>query len=227
MGLAPGGNLAEQCSIAPFTTRELVLILHQMLDALVFLHARNITHRDIKAENILCDSREHFRLADFGVAKEGNFLESMKGTKPYLAPEMFRGVPYTAKVDVYALGLVIAVLLMGGFPRAYRANEGSSWCRALISHFKRYEERIRSGGVSDLEQGSLTALVGEHMLRMKPEERESAPGCLKQGDFLWLFSENRTWMLKHSINNEKENASTAAPSAAGVRDQLGKRKRSS
>ena len=198
-----------------------------MLDALVFLHARNITHRDIKSENILCDSREHFRLADFGVAKEGNFLESMKGTKPYLAPEMFRGVPYTAKVDVYALGLVIAVLLMGSFPRAYRANEGSSWCKALISHFKRYEEQIRSEGVSGLEQVSLTALVGEHMLQMKPEKRESASGCLRRGDFLWVYSENQKWMLKHSINNEEGNASTAAPSAAGVRDQHRKRKRSS
>ena len=81
--------------------------------------------------------------------------------------------------------------------------------------------------MSDLEQVSLAALVGEHMLQMKPEERESTPGCLKQGDFLWLFSENQKWMLKHSINNEEGNASTAAPSAAGVRDQDRKRKRSS
>ena len=81
--------------------------------------------------------------------------------------------------------------------------------------------------MSDLEQVSLTALVGEHMLRMKPDKRESALGCLQQGDFLWVYSENQKWMLKHSINSDKENAPVAAPSAAGVRNQFKKRKRSS
>ena len=201
MGLAPGGNLTEQNKIAPFTNRETVLILRQMLDALVFLHVgQGIIHRDIKFENILCDSREHFRLADFGVAKEGYFLGSKKGTKPFMAPEMFLNQPYTSAVDVYALGLVIAQLLTSSYPQGYKVKEGPRWCKALVTHFKQYEERTRE--VSDMEQVSLIALVGKHMLRMKPEDRESASGCLERGDFLWLFSENKNWVLNHGINSE-------------------------
>ena len=202
MGLAPLGNLAEQHKISPFTNSEFVLILRQMLDALVFLHVgQNIIHRDIKMENILCDSREHFRLADFGIAGEGYYLGSRKGTKPWMAPEMVLGESYTSKVDVYGLGLVIALLLTGNLPRKYIYNEGLSWCDALISHFKSYKERIQKEAVDDQEQLWLTDLVSEHMLMMEPDDRESAPGCLKQGKFLWLFSDNRRWILKHSNDN--------------------------
>ena len=63
-------------------------------------------------------------------------------------------------LDQYkVLGLVIARLLTGSFLRAYRVDEDPSWCEALIAHFKRYQERARSG-VSEHEQISLTALVG-------------------------------------------------------------------
>ena len=43
------------------------------------------------------------------------------------------------------------------------------------------------------------------MLRMDLKERESAPGCLERGDFLWLFSENKEWALNHGINNSNTN----------------------
>ena len=202
MGLALGGNLAEQHKITPFTTSEIVLMLRQMLDALVFLHVgHGIIHHDVKMDNILCDSREHFRLGDFGIAKEGCYLGPRPGTKPFLAPEMFVDGPYTAAVDVYALGLVIARLLTGGYPRSDKPKEGPSWCALLIAHFKRFEERTRLEGVTDLEQVSLTVLVRRHMLRMRPEKRESAPDCLERGDFLWLFAANRKWMLNHGINS--------------------------
>ncbi len=84
MGLSLGGNLEEQSKIKPFTFRESVLILHQMLKALVYLHNTfKMMHRDVKPSNILCDSRGHFRLGDFGIAKEGDVLKSFNGTKPY------------------------------------------------------------------------------------------------------------------------------------------------
>ena len=82
--------------------------------------------------------------------------------------------------------LVMARFLSGSVPREYRVDEGPSWCEPLIAHFKKYEERSGAVGVSELEQRSLNALVGGHMLRMKPEERESATGCLEQGYFRWL-----------------------------------------
>ena len=202
MGLAPGGNLAEQQRSLRFKNSEIVLIARQMLDALVFLHVEhNIIHRDIKMENILCDSREHFRLADFGIAKKGSYLGSMKGTKPWMAPEMVLGKFYTSKVDVYGLGLVIALLLTGNLPRQYINDEGLRWCEDLISHFNRYEERIKAEAVGDQEQVSLTALVNTYMLRMEPDDRDSAPDCLERVKLLWQISETSKWIKKNSNDN--------------------------
>ena len=79
--------------------------------------------------------------------------------------------------------LVMARFLSSNVPRGYGVDEGPSWFEALTARFKRYEERSRAVGVSELEQRSFTALVGRHMLKVKPEEREPAPGCMERGDF--------------------------------------------
>lgn len=89
---------------------------------------------------------------------------SHAGTKSWMAPEMFSGQPYTAAVDIYALGLVIAWLLTGGLPKKPGVIEGPSWCEDLVKYFKEYEERDRA--IKDHEHGhvSLTTLVAGHVL---------------------------------------------------------------
>ena len=189
MGLASGGNLEGQKENRPFTFGEIVLVLRQMLEALVYLHIDcQMTHRDIKPANILCDSRAHFRLADFGLAKEGDNLKTPNGTKPYMAPEMFVNKPYTTAVDLWALGMVITWLSSISWPPGYKGDEGRKWCAAVVANFQRYEKQCaRARGSNALEQMALNFLVGQHMLRMKPEERESAVGCMDRGEFLWYL----------------------------------------
>ena len=198
MGFAPGGNLEDQHKLTPFTNREIAVILRQMLGALDFLHVGcKMVHRDVKPENILCDSRAKFRLADFGVAKEGHLFESRKGTERYFAPEMFSEEPYTVAVDIYALGLVIARFLTGGLPRACRVDEGARWCQAMVDNFEQYFERSRKVQDRELEQISLTAIVRDHMLKMRPEERASASSCLERAHFLW-------WTVNQESNDNSK-----------------------
>ena len=186
MGLASGGNLEQQHRLMPFTAREIGRILQQMLQALKYLHVDfSMIHRDMKPANILCDSRTHFRLADFGLAKEGDFLKTVKGTQPYMAPEMFEDKPYTAAVDLWGLGMVIIRFLIGSSPPGYKGNEGHAWCNAVIAHFGKYEERFGARSHKSQEQFCINVLVRRHLLRMKPEERESAHGCLERGKLLW------------------------------------------
>ena len=215
LGLARGGNLEEQHKYMPFTNREIALILYQMLNALDFLHEEcNMMHRDVKSANILCDSRVHYRLADFGVAKEGEILRTHRGTKPWMAPEMFENKPYTAVVDIWALGLVIARFMTNGFPPGFRGDEGIRWCAAVVAHFQEYDKRCRAEGARELEHIGLTIVVGDHMLRMEPEERESASGCLVQGDLM-------CWMLA-SVNDDmsntlpREDTTGSSPNTAGL-----------
>ena len=50
------------------SARDVVRILHDVVDALAYAHARGVVHRDIKPDNILT-SGMHALVTDFGVAK--------------------------------------------------------------------------------------------------------------------------------------------------------------
>jgi len=96
----------------------------QILDAVKFLHAESVMHRDIKGDNYLIDREDileqecRVTLADFGTAcrfTAGERLEVQVGTRTYWAPEVFHH-SYLEKVDVWAMGIVICGLLTGQFP---------------------------------------------------------------------------------------------------------------
>ena len=70
-------------------------VCHRVFDAVAYLHQLGIAHRDLKAENILCDDDEGYasiQVADFGIAqvlRPEEDLKDLKGTIEYCAPEVF------------------------------------------------------------------------------------------------------------------------------------------
>lgn len=99
-------------------------IFAQILDAVSYCHAHQICHRDLKLENILISStakETKMLLIDFGFAGEiehANYkFEDHPGSVCYAAPELIAGMPYDGKkVDVYALGVTLYVLIHGRYP---------------------------------------------------------------------------------------------------------------
>ncbi|HYW33374.1 MAG TPA: serine/threonine-protein kinase [Gemmatimonas sp.] len=105
--------------------RDVVRILHDVVDALAYAHDRGVVHRDIKPENIL-RSGMHAMVTDFGVAKavsaaipsQGGTTTGMAiGTPAYMAPEQLAADPAADhRVDIYAVGLLAYELLTGVSP---------------------------------------------------------------------------------------------------------------
>ncbi|GJJ09640.1 hypothetical protein Clacol_003864 [Clathrus columnatus] len=106
--------------------------LGQIADAMCFLHAKGIVHRDIKDENVvLGPSDGQCFLIDFGssgIVRRGGW-DTFSGTLDYAGPEILRGESYNGKEqDVWAFGVVAYVLLVGECPfqTPMEAQEGLS-----------------------------------------------------------------------------------------------------
>jgi eukaryotic-like serine/threonine-protein kinase len=119
MPLVRGTTLAK--SIAdegPLPPRDAKAIGTAMADALAYVHARGIVHRDVKPSNILLAEDGTPYLADFGFAhsEESPALTATNcvvGTAGYLSPEQAEGRSAQPASDVYALGLVLLEALTG------------------------------------------------------------------------------------------------------------------
>lgn len=108
-----------------FTPREVTRILHDVVDALAFAHARGVIHRDIKPANILTQG-SHALVADFGVAKALSAAMPLSGvtsagiaigTPAYMAPEQLAGdAAADHRMDIYAVGLLAYELVTGVSP---------------------------------------------------------------------------------------------------------------
>ncbi|CAL8159911.1 unnamed protein product [Prunus armeniaca] len=86
---------------------------------LLYLHeecSSQIVHCDIKPQNILLDDYFTARISDFGLAKllrldQTRSMTAIRGTRGYVAPEWFRSLPITVKVDVYSYGILLLEII--------------------------------------------------------------------------------------------------------------------
>eukprot|EP00980_Cylindrotheca_fusiformis_P023385 scaffold10429_cov126-Cylindrotheca_fusiformis.AAC.16 len=92
-----------------YTGGEMILqILRDVAQGLRFLHASKppILHGDLKAKNILIDSRFRAKVADFGLATKNK--NGLSGTPFWMAPEYLRRkTEYTTSCDIYAFGMIM------------------------------------------------------------------------------------------------------------------------
>lgn len=103
-------------AIKKFSEREARAFFTEVCRGVKYLQSKNVVHRDIKFENILIDSNNNLKLADFGLAKlmdEASLTTTTCGSTHIMAPEIFKRQPYGKATDIWALGVVLFGMLTG------------------------------------------------------------------------------------------------------------------
>ncbi|XP_074602258.1 phosphorylase kinase gamma [Brevipalpus obovatus] len=123
--LCKNGELFDYLTnVVALSEKKTKAIMRQLLEAVEYIHSKNVVHRDLKPENILLDDHMNIKITDFGFAKDINPSErlfDLCGTPGYLAPELLRASMYDnsdgygKEVDLWACGVIMYTLLVG-FP---------------------------------------------------------------------------------------------------------------
>ena len=125
--IMPSKNLFCETERNPGYFVQINILACQLLLAVEYLHAKGITHRDIKPDNILLNEIEeselsegqcgiYLKLADFGMSKPLSYtFPTTPGTVTswYRAPEIAMGIDYDHSSDMWSVGCVLYEMISG------------------------------------------------------------------------------------------------------------------
>ena len=122
MEFVHGRTLEQQLrDHGPLAVDRIVKIGVDLAGALSSVHRAGLIHRDVKAQNVLCDRDGRLVLTDFGATCEQHDASERDpagaiGTPISAAPELLAGRPATPESDVYSLGVLLYHVATGTYP---------------------------------------------------------------------------------------------------------------
>uniref|UniRef100_UPI0037E822F6 serine/threonine-protein kinase 33 n=1 Tax=Semicossyphus pulcher TaxID=241346 RepID=UPI0037E822F6 len=222
--LCVGGDLEQLLKRKKFFTEdETRHIICSLADAVVYLHKRNIAHRDLKLGNILVknsvdedeNGRINIKVTDFGLSVQmggagiENIMTEACGTLIFMAPEIMSGRGYTHWCDVWSIGVVMYTLLCGELPFVAKTN--AELFKEIMNKEVKFTQSVWAT-VSDAAKILLT-----YLLKVDPTNRMSANQLLENP---WITGDTNVsalpsnmleMMRHHREEQEKTQAEEDSP----------------
>ena len=124
MEFLEGGELLDKVEKATkFSEQQARIYFKQIVEAMNYCHKNNLIHRDLKLENVLLTNlnTDQIKIVDFGiagVASKFNVENIDSGSLRYMSPEVVssKAKQLTSAIDIWAMGVILFVMLVGDFP---------------------------------------------------------------------------------------------------------------
>lgn len=149
---------------------QVVAIMCHTLGAIGYCHRAGVVHRDIKPGNLMVETGNFVKVADFGRAhSDSSHLsltdpDQMIGTPLYMSPEQFTGrVPTGPKSDIWACGVVLYEMLTGRWP-----FEGENW--QIVSNKVQNEKIVPPSRYAPKLPAAMDRIV-QRALEKNPDKR--------------------------------------------------------
>jgi len=126
MEYAPYGDFTSLIMNYPFYADEKLVrtYFHQLIEGVHYLHSNKVYHLDLKLDNMLLGENYVLKIADFDIScRKGDQIIVGNGTANYRAPEVRdRGVVDPAASDIYSLGIILFIMMMGHYPYSEKSS---------------------------------------------------------------------------------------------------------
>ncbi|XP_076031900.1 serine/threonine-protein kinase grp-like [Oratosquilla oratoria] len=117
---ASGGDLSRKIGPSGLDKEMSIFYFKQLVSGVKYMHTHRVVHRDLKLSNLLLDSNDVVKIADFGLSAKledrETYLSKVCGTRGYMAPEVFSARYKGEASDVWSCGVILVKMLSGRAP---------------------------------------------------------------------------------------------------------------
>ncbi|CAF3014613.1 unnamed protein product [Rotaria sp. Silwood2] len=172
-----GGQLTQMVEQTVLDEGQMAAVTKECLEALQFLHSKNIIHRDVKSDNVLVGFDGSIKLTDFGfcaqLASTDSLRTTMVGTPYWMSPEVIKKLKYDRKVDIWSLGILV-IEMIDGSPPYINEQPFRAMCKIAMQ-----EEPPSISAESQARISSDAMNFLKHCLQIDPKQRADTAELLE------------------------------------------------